>query len=257
MNILKEKFDMTGKVSIVTGASRGIGKEVAVALSHAGSKVAIVGRKLETLAPLAKEIAGETGGEVFPVTADVSREETVIAMVEAVVGRFGTVDVLINNAGDCDRGEPAEITPLDMFREMFEINVLGAFAAAKACSKYMIPKRSGSIVNTASMSAHICNRPQTTTSYAVSKSALVTLTKNLAAEWAKYNVRVNCVSPGYHKSELLCTWEDQFSTWEPMVPMGRLGTVDEAAGAFLFFASDASSYTTGADLITDGGYMLW
>ena len=254
---IKEKFSLDGRTAIVTGSSRGIGKEVAYALAYAGANIAVVGRKLETLQAVADEISAKTGKDIFPVTADVSKEETIIEMVDKVADRFGTIDILINNAGFCHDGMPAEELPTYMFRDLFEINVMGAFIASKACSKYMIAQKKGSIVNTASMSAHIANRPQTTTHYAVSKAALVALTRNLAAEWGKYNVRVNCISPGYHKTELLCTWKEKFPIWEPMIPMGRLGMPDELAAAYLFFASDASSYTTGADLVMDGGYELW
>jgi sorbose reductase len=252
-----DKFHLDGKIAIIAGASRGIGKAVAEAYSQAGATIAIFGRKFETLKNTASEISKASGNEVYPVVADVSNEDSVVAAVDEVVQKFGTVDVLVNNAGYCQDGLPAEELTTNMFKELFDINVMGAFVASKACSKYMIPKRSGSIVNTTSMSAHICNKPQTTTQYAVSKAALVAPTKNLAAEWGKYNVRVNCVSPGYHKTELLCTWEDMFETYESMVPMERLGIPEELAGAYLFFASDASSYTTGCDLISDGGYMLW
>ena len=256
MNIL-EKFSLEGRNMFVTGAGQGIGRVVAAALCSAGARVAFVDINFETAQDAAKQASLETGAETMAICADVSDPASVDAMMEQILGKFGGLDAAFNNSGIANADMPAEDIPCDLIRRILEVNVVGTFLCCQACAKVMLPRKKGSIINMASMSAHIVNVPQKTSNYAVSKAGVVTLTKNLAAEWAPYNVRVNSISPGYTMTELAKQFEDQFGPWLERIPMQRFQQPEELAGAVVYLASDASSYTTGADIIIDGGYSLW
>jgi NAD(P)-dependent dehydrogenase (short-subunit alcohol dehydrogenase family) len=256
MGIL-DKFSLEGKKAFVTGASRGIGKVVARGLCEAGADVAFIGTKLETAVAAAEEAAKLTGARTIGIQADISKPDQVQEMMQKIMKEFGTIDVVFNNAGIANANMNAEDMPFDLINEIMQVNYIGVFLCCQAAGKIMIPKRKGSIINMASMSAHIVNVPQRTSNYAPTKSAVITLTKNLAAEWAPHNVRVNSISPGYHMTELAQQFETLFPPWLERIPMQRFGDPAELTGAVVFFASDASSYTTGADLIMDGGYSLW
>jgi NAD(P)-dependent dehydrogenase (short-subunit alcohol dehydrogenase family) len=257
MNII-DKFSLKGRKIYVTGAGRGIGKAVAIALCSAGADVAFVAKHEESAAAAAEEAAKETGAKTIAIGADISQPDDVKRMFGAIVDAFGTIDGGFNNAGVANVDMPAEDIPYESLNEIMQINVIGTYMCCQEAAKIMIPKGKGSIVNMASMSAHIVNVPQKTSNYQVSKAGVVTMTKNLAAEWAPYNVRVNSISPGYTATELAASFsEEQKATWKRLIPMGRMEDPDELSGAVLYFLSDASTYTTGADLIVDGGYTLW
>lgn len=256
MGIL-DKFSLAGKKAYVTGASRGIGKVVATGLCEAGADVAFISTKLAEAVAAADEAARLTGARTIGIQADVSKPEQVDRMMAEIVGAFGTLDIAFNNAGIANANMNAEDMSYEVINEIMQVNYIGIFLCCQAAAKIMIPKRQGSIINMASMSAHIVNVPQLTSNYAPTKAAVVTLTKNLAAEWAPHNVRVNCISPGYHMTELAKQFTDMFPPWLERIPMKRFGDPAELTGAVVFFASEASSYTTGADLIMDGGYSLW
>lgn len=256
MNIL-EKFNLEGKKMFVTGAGRGIGQVVATALCSAGAWVAFVDIDAELASDAAKKAQDQTGAKTLAVQADISKPDSVNAMITAILGEFGGLDAAFNNAGIANADMPAEDIPYDLINQILQVNVIGTYLCCQACAKVMIPQKKGSIINMASMSAHIVNVPQKTSNYAVSKAGVVTLTKNLAAEWAPSNVRVNCISPGYTMTELAKQFESQFGPWLERIPMGRFQDPEELAGAVIYLASDASSFTTGADIIIDGGYSLW
>ncbi|OBK97689.1 short-chain dehydrogenase [Mycobacterium asiaticum] len=252
MSVL-DLFDLRGKRALVTGASSGIGKKVALAYVEAGAEVAVAARHLDALEQLADEIAA-AGGRAVPIACDVTREEQVSAMVDTVVAELGGIDIAVCNAGI------VSVTPmLDMSLEEFEriqsTNVTGVFLTARTAAQAMISQgRGGSIITTASMSGHIINIPQQVGHYCASKAAVIHLTKAMAVEFAPYDIRVNAVSPGYILTELVEPLAEYHRQWEPKIPMGRIGRPEELTGLYLYLASAASSYMTGSDVVIDGGY---
>jgi len=257
MGIL-DRFKMDGKKVYVTGAGRGIGKACAIALCEAGAEVAFIAQHDDSAEAAAAEAAQKTGARTVWYGADISKPDEVEAMFGFVLKEFGTIDACFNNAGVCNAMEPAEDMPYEALQEIIQINLVGTYLCCQKAAKVMIPKGKGSILNMASMSAHIVNVPQKTSHYAMTKAGVVTMSKNLAAEWAPYGVRVNALSPGYTMTELAASFSQELiDQWKGLIPMGRLEDPDELAGTVLYFLSDASTYTTGADVIVDGGYSLW
>ena len=254
MGIL-DKFKLDGKVALVTGSSRGLGRVSAIALAEAGASLVINALHLDGAEKVADEIKS-MGGNAIAVEADVSDADQVKDMMEKTLEVFGTIDILFNNAGIAVSA-PAEEMTLEQWQKTIGVDLTGIFLVAQAAGRVMIKKKYGSIINMASMSAHIINVPHKVADYHAAKAGVVALTKCLAAEWAPHNVRVNAVSPGYHKTEMAMQFEEAHPMWIERIPMGRMAEMEELQGLILFLASDASSYTTGADIITDGGYTLW
>jgi NAD(P)-dependent dehydrogenase (short-subunit alcohol dehydrogenase family) len=255
MGIL-DKFRLDGKKVIVTGGSQGIGKAVALGLAEAGADLAIVARGLQKAEEAAHQIA-KTGVKAIAVKADVTVPAEVDAMIAAVLKAFGTVDVAFNNAGTAVV-EKAEEMSYENLTRIFNVNLTGLFLTAQAAARVMIRNKRGSIINMASMSAHVVNVPQQTANYNASKAGVVQLTKCLAVEWAQHNVRVNSISPGYTRTELAESFSEALiKQWVEKIPMKRMARPEELAGVVLFLASEASSYCTGTDIVIDGGYTLW
>jgi NAD(P)-dependent dehydrogenase (short-subunit alcohol dehydrogenase family) len=255
MGIL-DRFRLDGKKAFVTGGSQGIGKAVAMGLAEAGADIAIVARGLEKAEESAHHIE-KIGVKTIAVKADVTVPSDVEAMMKSILKAFGTVDVAFNNAGTAVV-EKAEEMSYENLTKVINVNLFGLFLTVQAAARVMIGKRKGSIINMASMSAHVVNVPQQTANYNASKAGVVQLTKCLAVEWASHNVRVNSISPGYTRTELAESFSEALiSQWVEKIPMKRMARPDELAGVVLFLASDASSYCTGTDIIVDGGYTLW
>ncbi|MBT3279532.1 MAG: glucose 1-dehydrogenase [Phycisphaerales bacterium] len=256
MGIL-DKFKLDGKVAVITGSTRGLGKACAIALAEAGANVVITGTTLEPAEAVAAEIAAATGVEAMGLACRVQDKASVDAMIAAILARFGKLDIAFNNAGIATVCA-AEDTTEEQFDELMAINVKGVFLTTQAAGKVMLEQGSGSIINMASMSAHIVNLPQQISHYCASKAAVLQYSRSVAAEWADRGVRVNIVSPGYHLTEMLVQFEDLIKDWwVPRIPMGRAAEPAELGGAIVFLASDASSYMTGSEIVTDGGYSLW
>jgi NAD(P)-dependent dehydrogenase (short-subunit alcohol dehydrogenase family) len=252
MSVLK-LFDLRGKRALVTGASSGIGKEVARAYLQAGAEVAIAARHSEVLEEVAKELSA-AGGRVLPVSCDVTRPDQVDGMVDRVTVELGGVDIAVCNAGIVAVTPMLEMSP-EEFQRIQDTNVTGVFLTAQAAARAMVRQgQGGVIITTASMSGHIINIPQQVGHYCASKAAVIHLTKAMAVEFAPHNIRVNSVSPGYILTELVMPMADLHALWEPKIPMGRLGRPEELTGLYLYLASEASSYMTGSDLVIDGGY---
>jgi len=255
MGIL-DRFRLDGKKVFITGGSQGIGKAVALGLAEAGADVAIVARGLAKAEEAAHQIA-RLRVKAIAVKADVTVPAEVDGMIKTILKAFGTVDVAFNNAGTAAVARAEEMSYEDLTR-IFNVNLTGLFLTAQAAARVMIPRKSGSIINMASMSAHVVNVPQATANYNASKAGVVQLTKCLAVEWAPHNVRVNSISPGYTRTELAESFsEELIRQWVEKIPMKRMARPDELAGVVLFLASEASSYCTGTDIVIDGGYTLW
>ncbi|BDB42459.1 MULTISPECIES: SDR family oxidoreductase [Mycobacterium] len=254
MSVL-ELFDLRGKKALVTGASSGIGTQVALAYAEAGAELAIAARNLDALQALAEQIAA-AGGRAVPIACDVTEPGQVNAMVEQVTDQLGGIDIAVCNAGIVSVAPLLEMSP-EEFERIQSTNVTGVFLTAQAAARAMVGQgRGGSIITTASMSGHIINVPQQVGHYCTSKAAVIHLTKAMAVEFAPHHIRVNSISPGYIMTELVEPLAEYHRLWEPRIPLGRIGRPEELTGLYLYLASAASSYMTGSDLVIDGGYCL-
>lgn len=249
---LREKFDLTGKIAAVTGGARGIGRACADALQEMGASIAL----LDILEDRVTLSAQEMGNGTIGLVCDVTSKDSVTAAFDRIRAEFGRLDILVTSAGLCIWA-PAEEMSEEEWDKVCDINLKGLFLCCQAAGRIMIEQQSGAIVNIASMSGSIANRPQCQCSYNSSKAGVMHLTKSLAVEWAKHGIRVNCISPGYTLSELTRQFPEHFDGWTPYIPMGRMADPEELVGAVVYLASPAASYTTGHDLVIDGGYTCW
>jgi NAD(P)-dependent dehydrogenase (short-subunit alcohol dehydrogenase family) len=251
-----DAFSLTGRVSVVTGAARGIGRALTQALAEAGSDVVLLVRDKESVAAAVQDLQ-ELGVTVLAVSADVTDADQVQRAVAEIMDRLGRVDVLVNNAGTCIHRPALEVTP-EEWRSVMDVNLDGLWYCSQAFGRQMVTQRSGVLVNIGSISAQIVNRPQWQPGYNASKAAVHQLTKSLAAEWAPYGVRVNALAPGYIKTEMAPVDEPQFRQhWIEDAPMRRYAMPAELGPSVVFLASDASSFMTGSVLVVDGGYTLF
>jgi sorbose reductase len=246
-------FSLVGNTAIITGGASGIGRIVANYLASAGANVAIVDINAETSKNVADEISNEYHVKTIGINCDVTNESAVNKMIETVASSIGIADVLLNNAGINIMGNALEIKYGD-WKHVLDVNLNGVFLVARAFAKKLIAEqKTASIVNVASISASIVNLPQSQAAYNSSKAAVLHLTKSLAIEWVKYGIRVNAVSPGYVWTEMNQKIpEDIRKFWINATPFGRFAKPDEIAGAVIYFASNASSYTSGSELRVDG-----
>jgi len=255
-------FSLAGKVALVTGASRGIGRATALGLAVAGADVVLTSRKLEALEPVAAEIRG-VGRRALPVAAHLGRMEAVRNLVEAATAAFGRIDVLVNNAATT----PAMATVLDVEERLWDavmnLNLKGLYFLSQAVARVMRAHGGGSIINVSSIDGY---RPEYMVGpYSIAKAAVLMATKSMALELAPHRIRVNAVAPGPVSTRILDShWfhlpEDearaQKAEFARMIPLQHIGEPDEIVGAMVYLASDASSFTTGATIIIDGGTLL-
>ena len=254
-----EKMRLDGKGIFVTGGARGIGKSVAIAFAQAGANVAIVDIDIDEAEKVAEEIAKDYSVKTIAIQTDVTDPAQVDSMVAKVISAFGKLDAAFCNAGICINKSALEMT-FEEWKKVIDINLTGVFLTARAAGKAMIENGGGSIINTASMSGHIVNVPQPQCAYNASKAGVIQLTKSLAIEWAKKNVRVNSLSPGYIGTELVTGSPNLvplIDQWNSMAPMGRLGKPEELQSICVYLAGDTSSFTTGSDFIVDGAFTCF
>ena len=253
---LFSRFDLTGRVAVVTGGTRGLGQGFARALGEAGATVVLVGRDTETGQDALRSLT-DAGIDAAFVVADVTIPADVERILTTTLDTYGRADILINNAGACIHAPALDVTPED-WRHVMDVNVDAVWSCSQTFGRHFVAQGAGVIVNIGSMSGIIVNRPQWQPAYNASKAAVHHLTKSLAAEWAPHGVRVNALAPGYIKTDMSPVDDPAFRQhWIDDAPMQRFGTVDELAPAVVFLASDASSFVTGSVLVADGGYTAF
>lgn len=255
MNINK-LFDLSGRSAIVTGGSRGLGKEMAEGLAEAGASLMLCARREEWLNETVEEFRGR-GFTVESKLCDTSNPEDVRAVVDATVEEFGKVDILVNNAG-ISWGAMPEDMPIEKWQKVLDVNLTGCFLFAQAAGREMLKRESGSIINITSVSGitSSANGPFYA-GYVASKAGLIGLTRELAASWGRKGIRVNAIAPGFFRSRLADAVIDIYeSSIRENNPIPRIGNEGELKGVAVFLASDASSYITGQTVVVDGGMTI-
>jgi NAD(P)-dependent dehydrogenase (short-subunit alcohol dehydrogenase family) len=256
--MLLDRFSLAGQAGIVTGGGQGLGKVFCRAFAEAGADVVVAEINPETGPQTAAELQA-LGRRALFVETDVSDRASVQAMVARCLDEFGRVDFLMNNAGITRWCEAEDVSEAD-WRAVIDVNLNGLFFCCQAVAPAMIEQGGGSIVNIASMSGLIVNRPQPQASYNTSKAAVIHLTKSLAAEWARHGIRVNAIAPGYMDTPMAQPFFEDPQVgglWIDAIPMKRPGKPEELAPVAVFLASEASSYVTGTTIVVDGGYTAW
>lgn len=250
----KELFNLHGKTALITGSARGLGREIAIGFARYG--VSLVLADIAEAEKTKKEVE-DKGVRCIAIQADISDEAQVKRIADLTAREYGKVDILVNNAGISQLSyTPTEDLPLEEWDHVISVNLKGTFLCCKHIGKLMIKNGGGNIVNIAS-TAGVTGVPRAP-AYCASKAGVILLTKSLALEWAKYHIRVNAIAPHYLETDLtrgLRSSEEIHRKIVKQVPMRRFGKVSELIGALIFLSSDASSYTTGAILTVDGGYL--
>jgi len=248
------RFDLVGQVALVTGAARGLGRAIALALAHAGADIALGLRDVSTGTELAREIAAR-GRLALPLQMDMTRMEEIGGAVQAAAKHFGRLDVLVNNAGIAP-GNPAEDVGEEDFDQTLAINLKGTFFASQAAGRIMIRQRHGRIINMSSQAGFVALPSESV--YCMTKAGIAHLTKCLAVEWGRYNVLVNAVAPTFIHTpgteECLSDPSFRADTIERIAALHRIGEPIEVTGAVVFLASPAASLVTGHTILIDGGW---
>jgi len=256
MPLIRELFDLSGRAAIVTGGSRGLGREMAEGLAEAGAALMLCARRAEWLTPTLQEMRAR-GFRVEGRVADVSKPSDVQAVVDGAVAALGKIDILINNAG-VTWGEEPEAMPLERWQKVVDVNLTGAFLFAQSAGREMLKRQYGRIINVASLAGLRSSvRGPHYAAYAASKAGLMGLTRELAASWGRQGIRVNAIAPGFFHSRMA----------DPTIPMAeadikatspipRVGDAGELKGVAVFLAADASNYVTGQVIAVDGGRSI-
>jgi gluconate 5-dehydrogenase len=250
---MKDLFDLSGKVAIVTGTSRGLGQYFATALARAGADLVITSRKLSALTEFKKEIES-LGRKALPVQLDVLSQSDIENMVRVAVKEYGKIDILVNNAGMNIRKPTTEVTQQD-WDAVLDTNLKGSFFCTQAVAKEMIKRKYGRIINIGSCTCVF--GMEGIAAYCASRGAILSMTRTLAAEWGKYGVTVNVLAPGWFKTAqnaVLYRNKDWVNYITSRIPLNRVGQPHDLDGAVVFLASDASEYITGQMLLIDGGF---
>ena len=249
-----DSFRLNGKVALITGGARGLGRTMAIALGEAGADIALAGRSRDSCEATAKEIAGATGRQVRAFEADVTSAADVSRLVEEVIAACGAIDILINNAGTNIRGTIETLSEQD-WDTVIDTNLKGPFLCSRAIGPHMVARGWGRVINLASIMSVIALPGRAP--YASSKAGVLGLTRVLALEWAGTGVTCNAICPGPFATDMnrqLLNDPVAYQQFVNQIPLGRWGELDELAGAAVFLASDASSFMTGSSVFVDGGW---
>jgi gluconate 5-dehydrogenase len=248
-------FDIKGQTAIVTGASSGLGVAFAETLAERGVNLVIAARRYEKLVKVADEISSKYGVKVVPIKADVSQEDQVISTVKTAIEKFGSIEILVNNAGTASISPSIDMN-LEEWKKVIDVNLTGVFLCARTAAREMIKKKYGKIVNIASIYGAVGDIFPTAPYYA-SKGAVINLTRALAIEWAPHKINVNAIAPGFFPSEMTETVFQDENTLKYILsrtPLGRTGEPLDLKAAITYLASPASNYVTGQTLFVDGGW---
>lgn len=256
MTRIKNKFDLTGKVAIITGSSKGIGESIARGFAEHGAKVVISSRKQEAVDAVAASFQKD-GLEAIGIACHVGDEEQLKNLVEKTIEKYGGIDILVNNAATNPVFDKLINTDSNIFDKIMNVNVRACFTLANLCYPSMVERGGGSVINIASIEGQ---KPSNRLGlYSVSKAALIMLTKSQAKEWGRKGIRSNAICPGLIKTKFSSAlWQDEkiLEQFVGNIPSGRPAEPDEMAGLAVFLASDAASYCTGQSFTADGGYMI-
>ncbi len=253
---MKNYFDLKGQVAVVTGASTGLGLQMAKAFANQGANLVLLARRMNLLEENARAITAEYGVEVLPFACDITKTENVIAAVQATMERFGRVDILVNNAGTGAVANAEDITD-EQFKHEMDIDLFGTFVCAREFGKEMIKVKYGRIINIASMYGLVGNMIVGSSPYHAAKGGVVNLTRALAAEWGKHGITVNSICPGYFYTDLTTATLDSAyfqALAKNNIPSQRYGKAGELDTCALFLASPCSTYVNGQNIAVDGGY---
>jgi gluconate 5-dehydrogenase len=253
---LRELFDLTGRVALVTGGGRGLGAEIAAGLAQAGASVALASRGVEACEEVARGLREAYGARTLALRMDVASEDDVRAGIDAAENELGPVDLLVNNSGT-SWGAPAAEMPLEAWRKVMEVNATGAFLCSREVGRRLIERGApGAMLNVASIAGLRGSPPEVldAVGYSASKGALVAMTRDLAVKWARYGIRVNAISPGFFPTKMTrVVLQHAGEAISRQVPLGRVGAEGELMGAAVFLLSPAAAYVTGQVLAVDGG----
>lgn len=256
MNV-RQLFDLSGRVAIVTGGSVGLGRQIAEALAEMGANLVLCARKKERCEQAAEELK-KLGVDAVALACDVKNPVNIQDVVNAAVGRFGRIDILVNNAGT-SWGAPVEDMRLEHWNKVIETNLTGTFLCSQAVGKIMHQQKRGKIINMASVAGlNGASTDLQAIGYHASKGGVISFTKDLACKWATHNIQVNAIAPGWfptHMSEWVLEHHKQ--AFLDRIPLRRFGGADDLKGAAVLLASDASAYITGHVLVVDGGQSAW
>lgn len=249
---MKEWFDLTGKVAIITGASSGLGAQFARALAQRGADVVLLARRLEKLNGVAEEIKN-FGHEVLPIVCDVTKKDDIKNAVDKTVEKFGKIDILINNAGTCDIVPTAELTE-ESWHKVVDVNLEAVVFMTKYVVPHMIAQNYGRIISISSMYGLRASVTGPIAGYWASKGAIPQLTRGWAWEFAPHNITVNAIAPGFFLTELMPGDESAYAQLtEALIPLKRIARPEEMDGLVTLLASDGASYITGQTIAIDGG----
>ncbi|MCB1066510.1 MAG: glucose 1-dehydrogenase [Verrucomicrobiae bacterium] len=256
-----DRFNLAGKRLFITGGSRGLGREMALAIAEAGADVVLTGRDAESLESTAAEIRG-LGREAVALTGDIGNPSECEAVCRMVLAEHGPINILINNVGGRLVNVPVEEQTLEDWQRIMDLNVTSTFLCTKLIGGDMVRRgKGGRVINTASMSGMIANRGIGGRSYETAKAAVIQFTRATAADWAPHGVTVNAICPGGFMTAPNQRWSKEnpevITEFAKAIPMGKFGEPEDLGPLAVYLASDASRYMTGASLVIDGGYTLW
>lgn len=252
---VKEMFDLTDKVAIITGGGRGLGEQMAEGFAQAGASIVLCSRKAAACEEAAARLSREYGVKAIALSCDVTNSEDVKNVVKTTIEEFGKIDILVNNSG-ATWGAPVQDMPLEAWNKVMNVNVTGTFLMSQEAGKHMIKQKSGKIINIASVAGLGGTDPRymDTIAYNTSKGAVITFTKDLAVKWGQHNINVNAIAPGFFPTKMsqviIENGKDHFLD---ITPLKRFGTDQDLKGAALFLAARASDFITGDVLVVDGG----